>query len=48
MVNEFSEISAESALGEMIQMSATEITEANAWFDQRNEADYWLDSFREE
>ena len=28
MVNEFSEISAESALGEMIQMSATEITEA--------------------
>ena len=34
MVNEFSEISAESALGEMIQMSATEITEANAWFDQ--------------
>ena len=48
MVNEFSEISAESALGEMIQMSATEITEANAWFDQRNEADYWMDSFREE
>ena len=47
MVNEFSEISAESALGEMIQMSATEITEANAWFDQRNEADYWMDSFRE-
>ena len=48
MVNEFSEISAESALGEMIQMSATEITEANAWFDQRNAADYWMDSFREE
>ena len=48
MVNEFSEISAESALGEMIQMSATEITEANAWFDQRNEAYYWMDSFREE
>ena len=48
MVNEFSEISAESALSEMIQMSATEITEANAWFDQRNEADYWMDSFREE
>ena len=48
MVNEFSEISAESALGEMIQMSATEISEANAWFDQRNEADYWMDSFREE
>ena len=33
MVNEFSTISAESALSDMIQMSATEITEANAWFD---------------
>ena len=46
MVNEFSEISAESALSEMIQMSATEISEANAWFDQME--DKWLDSFREE
>ena len=46
MVNEFSEISAESALSEMIQMSATEITEANAWFDHME--DKWLDSFREE
>lgn len=46
MVNEFSEISAESALSEMIQMSATEITEANAWFDMIE--DKWLDSFREE
>ena len=33
MVNKFSEISAESALRETIEMSATEITEANAWFD---------------
>jgi hypothetical protein len=48
MVNEFSTISAESALSEMIQMSATEISEANAWFDQRNEADYWMDSMNEE
>ena len=48
MVNEFSEISAESALSETIQMSATEITEANAWFDARNEADYWMDSMNEE
>ena len=48
MVNEFSTISAESALSDMIQRSATEITEANAWFDERNEADYWMDSFREE
>jgi hypothetical protein len=48
MVNEFSEISAESALSDMIQMSATEIADANAWFDQRNEADYWMDSINEE
>ena len=46
MVNEFSEISAESALSEMIQMSATEISEANAWFDQME--DKWLDSMNEE
>ena len=48
MVNKFSEISAESALRETIEMSATEITDANAWFDERNEADYWMDSMNEE
>lgn len=36
MVNEFSKINAESDLSDMIQMSATEITEANEWFDARN------------
>ena len=46
MVNEFSEISAESALSDMIQMSATEVTEANEWFDMIE--DKWVDSFREE
>ena len=46
MVNEFSEISAESALSDMIQRSATEITEANDWFDMIE--DRWVDSFREE
>jgi hypothetical protein len=48
MVNEFSTISAESEMGEMVQMSAAEITDANAWFDARNEADYWMDSMNEE
>jgi len=46
MVNKFSEISAESALRETIEMSATEITEANEWFDMIE--DKWVDSFREE
>ena len=46
MVNEFSEISAESALSDMIQMSATEVTEANEWFDMIE--DKWVDAFREE
>ncbi len=48
MVKKFSDISAESALRETIEMSATEITEANARFDERNEADYWMDSMNEE
>jgi hypothetical protein len=46
MVNEFSTISAESALSDMIQMSATEITEANEWFDMIE--DKWVDAMNEE
>ena len=37
MKNDFANISAESNLSDMIQMSASEIIEANAWFDERNE-----------
>jgi hypothetical protein len=37
MTNDFANISAESNMSDMIQMSASEIIEANAWFDARNE-----------
>jgi hypothetical protein len=37
MTNDFANMSAENNLNDMIQMSASEITEANAWFDARNE-----------
>jgi hypothetical protein len=37
MTNEFAKISAESNLSDMITLSMEEITEANAWFDARNE-----------
>ena len=37
MTNDFANISAESNLSDMIALSATEIIEANAWFDERNE-----------
>lgn len=37
MTNDFANMSAESNLNDMIQMSAAEIIEANAWFDERNE-----------
>jgi BioD-like phosphotransacetylase family protein len=38
MTNDFANISAENNLNDMIVMSASEITEANAWFDERNES----------
>ena len=38
MTNDFANISAESNLSDMITLSPVEITEANAWFDARNEA----------
>jgi hypothetical protein len=37
MTNEFANISAESNMSDMITLSMEEITEANAWFDARNE-----------
>jgi len=37
MTNEFAKISAESNMSDMITLSASEIIEANAWFDARNE-----------
>ena len=37
MTNEFANINAESNLSSMITLSFEEITEANAWFDARNE-----------
>jgi hypothetical protein len=36
MTNDFANISAESNLSSMITLSMEEITEANAWFDDRN------------
>ena len=37
MTNDFANISAENNLSSMITLSMEEITEANAWFDERNE-----------
>ena len=37
MTNEFAKISAESNMSDMITLSASEIIEANAWFDERKE-----------
>jgi hypothetical protein len=37
MTNDFANISAENNLSDMITLSMEEITEANAWFDERNE-----------
>jgi hypothetical protein len=37
MTNDFANISAESNMSDMITLSASEIIEANAWFDDRNE-----------
>jgi hypothetical protein len=37
MTNDFATITAESNLCSMITLSMEEITEANAWFDERNE-----------
>ena len=45
MTNDFANISAESDLRDTITMSAAEINEANAWFDERNAMeDAWLDA----
>ena len=45
MTNDFANISAESDLRDTITMSADEINEANAWFDERNAMeDAWLDA----
>lgn len=38
MTNDFANISAENNLSSMITLSIEEITEANAWFDERNES----------
>jgi hypothetical protein len=37
MTNDFAKISAESNMSDMTILSASEIIEANAWFDERNE-----------
>ena len=37
MTNDFANISAESNMSDMTILSAAEIIEANAWFDDRNE-----------
>jgi hypothetical protein len=37
MTNDFANISAESNMSDMTTLSFEEITEANAWFDARNE-----------
>ena len=37
MTNDFANISAESNMSSMITLSFEEFTEANAWFDARNE-----------
>ena len=45
MTNDFATINAESDLRDTITMSAAEINEANAWFDERNAMeDAWLDA----
>ena len=45
MTNDFATINAESNLRDTITMSADEINEANAWFDERNAMeDAWLDA----
>lgn len=46
MKNDFATINAESNLRDTITMSADEINEANAWFEQRGamEEDHWLDA----
>ena len=45
MKNDFATINAESNLRDTITMSADEINEANAWFDERNAMeDAWLDA----
>ena len=46
MTNDFATINAESNLRDTITMSAAEIDEANAWFDERDAAmeDTWLDA----
>lgn len=46
MKNDFATINAESNLRDTITMSAAEINEANAWFEERSamEEDYWLDA----